>query len=312
METAEIQGGAFIDVLTGGAGDDRLDGNGSYDILSGGDGNDVLDGGGFAVALVGNLPAGGTSPQTALQVAPYFTTTANGEIANSTQIPHVTASMNLQGSFEVSAEQYLAITVAAGATVTIDLDISGAGTYFGFSNSIEIFDDDAAGSSLVSASGSEMDPEETSLTYTFVEERNYYIKLYGYVYSGPLRADETFKFHVSLSSAVPLTGDQLEGGAGNDTLNSGEGNDFLDGGIGADLMTGGAGNDTYVIDNLRDRVMETSDGGVKPSLPTQIEISLSSRYMPIRGDSNITLNRRGRVPAADLIKRDCVASLSRD
>ena len=299
METVDIQGGGFIDVLAGGAGDDRLYGNGSYDILSGGDGNDVLDGGGFGGALAGDLPAGGESLQTALQVAPYFTTTANGEIANSTQIPHVTASMNLQTSYEASAEQYLAITVAAGATVAIDLDIYGAGNYYQLDKSVEIFDNDSDGTLLLSASGDELDAEGANLTYTFSEGGTYYLKLWGHIYSGPFRADETLKFHVSLSSAVPLDGDRLAGGAGNDTLMAAEGNDFLDGGIGIDLMTGGAGNDTYVVDNIRDRVLENSDsqGGndlvlssISYKLGLNVESLTLTGAMDISGTGNNSAN----------------------
>ncbi len=57
-------------------------------------------------------------------------------------------------------------------------------------------------------------------------------------------------------------------------LNGGEGNDLLDGGIGIDLITGGAGNDTYVVDNLRDRVMENSDGGVNDLVLSSISCKL--------------------------------------
>jgi Ca2+-binding RTX toxin-like protein len=55
-----------------------------------------------------------------------------------------------------------------------------------------------------------------------------------------------------------ITGDDLRdvangGGGGNDTLN---------GGAGADRLTGGAGNDTYVVDNIGDRVVEGTGLGL--------------------------------------------------
>jgi Ca2+-binding RTX toxin-like protein/aryl-phospho-beta-D-glucosidase BglC (GH1 family) len=53
----------------------------------------------------------------------------------------------------------------------------------------------------------------------------------------------------------------LSGLAGDDTLYGLGGNDRLDGGAGADLMQGGAGNDTYVVDNIGDRVIELSGEG---------------------------------------------------
>jgi Ca2+-binding RTX toxin-like protein len=41
-------------------------------------------------------------------------------------------------------------------------------------------------------------------------------------------------------------------------LNGGEGNDTLNGGVDADLMDGGTGNNTYEIDNLGDRFVQTT------------------------------------------------------
>lgn len=55
--------------------------------------------------------------------------------------------------------------------------------------------------------------------------------------------------------------DRLYGGAGTDILFGGEGNDLLDGGKGADLMTGGVGNDSYVLDDTGDQMIETANGG---------------------------------------------------
>lgn len=50
---------------------------------------------------------------------------------------------------------------------------------------------------------------------------------------------------------------KLEGQGGNDTLSGGDGNDTLDGGAGADLMMGGNGFDTYVVDDIGDKIVET-------------------------------------------------------
>lgn len=55
--------------------------------------------------------------------------------------------------------------------------------------------------------------------------------------------------------------DELNGNAGNDTLDGGDGDDRLDGGTGVDRMSGGAGDDTYLVDDARDRVSEARGGG---------------------------------------------------
>jgi len=56
------------------------------------------------------------------------------------------------------------------------------------------------------------------------------------------------------------TNDFLSGEGGDDTLIGNGGDDTLDGGSGADRMEGGNGNDTYYVDNVKDVVVETSNG----------------------------------------------------
>jgi Ca2+-binding RTX toxin-like protein len=76
---------------------------------------------------------------------------------------------------------------------------------------------------------------------------------------------ENLEFFVNAGSGpINFTGygnglnNLLVGNFGNDTLAGFEGNDTLDGGAGADMMYGGPGNDTYIVDNVGDRVLESS------------------------------------------------------
>lgn len=55
--------------------------------------------------------------------------------------------------------------------------------------------------------------------------------------------------------------DSIFAGTGTDSLDGGTGNDFLNGETGADKMSGGMGNDTYVVDNVSDLVVEGGNGG---------------------------------------------------
>ena len=55
--------------------------------------------------------------------------------------------------------------------------------------------------------------------------------------------------------------DVLIGNAGRDYLEGNGGGDRLEGGAGADMMAGGSGNDTYLVDDLGDQVIEVGDNG---------------------------------------------------
>jgi len=55
--------------------------------------------------------------------------------------------------------------------------------------------------------------------------------------------------------------DNLIGSNFKDRLTGDSGNNTLDGGNGADQLKGGAGNDTYIVDDSKDSVQETSNGG---------------------------------------------------
>jgi Ca2+-binding RTX toxin-like protein len=74
------------------------------------------------------------------------------------------------------------------------------------------------------------------------------------------------------SASGPTT---FSGGAGNDALFGSNADDFLDGGAGADWMEGAGGNDTYVVDNINDVVIEEGGGnGGEDTIRTSISIAL--------------------------------------
>jgi Ca2+-binding RTX toxin-like protein len=72
--------------------------------------------------------------------------------------------------------------------------------------------------------------------------------------------------------------DILRGMAGNDTLTGGNGDDLIDGGPGADRMVGQSNNDTFIVDDAGDVVVETSGQGsdtvrahINYTLPANVE-----------------------------------------
>ena len=83
--------------------------------------------------------------------------------------------------------------------------------------------------------------------------------------SGPTALSATGAFAGIPNLIVGLGGnDVLTGGAGTDRLEGGAGADILDGGknlTGADTLIGGAGDDTFIVRNLGDVVVELVGGG---------------------------------------------------
>jgi Ca2+-binding RTX toxin-like protein len=82
--------------------------------------------------------------------------------------------------------------------------------------------------------------------------------------------------------------DTLNGVAGNDTLRGDAGNDTLDGGAGADRMEGGSDNDTYVVDNIGDNVIEV-DGNGSDLVQSSISHALTANVeeLELTGDADI-------------------------
>lgn len=86
------------------------------------------------------------------------------------------------------------------------------------------------------------------------------------------------------------SGDNLLNGAwGDDTIFGGAGNDTLQDSRGQDLMYGGPGNDSYVVDDPRDRVIEYEDEGTD-TVYSEVSIALRTHGQYIE---NVTLTGRG-------------------
>lgn len=86
---------------------------------------------------------------------------------------------------------------------------------------------------------------------------------------------------------------KLEGAVSNGAIGNGlnnkvvgnSGDNFLDGGAGADTLRGGLGDDTYVVDNVKDVVMEAAGQGID-TIFSSVPLALSGGFSQIE---NLTL-----------------------
>ena len=252
-----VVGSAFADTITGSAGNDRLDGNGGNDTIRAGAGDDFITAG--AGAQTGGAPdvvkaraTANATTGTAISLDGSFDLLASTEIANSTTIPHATVTAIAHGGFE-----YYAFTVAAGQSITLDID-NGS-----FDTTLRLLG--PGGAELATNDDSTPDggpATDSQLTFTATTAGVYYVVVgqweanSGTTFTSTApTAGGTYTLHVSVAShaVVPLTltGSTLYGDAGNDTIIGGSANDFLYGGAGDDALNGGAGIDAAVFSGLR-------------------------------------------------------------
>lgn len=260
-----ITGSTTNDVLTGDANANVLSGGGGIDTLRGGGGNDTLVAGASGVPQVyKNQTSANASIVTAVSLDSVFILGSNSAIANSTTVPHATVNGTSHGGVE-----YYAFTVAAGTTVTFDID--GAS----FNSTLRLFN--AQGSELANnddAAVAVRDGGATTdshLTFTFPSAGTYYIQVAqwlsspaegGFISGGP-PVGGTYALHVSVPghAVVPsVMGSSLYGEDGNDILTGGDAADLLVGGSGSDTITGGGGIDRAVYNGLYRGYAETSGG----------------------------------------------------
>ena len=229
-----LAGGLGNDILVDGAGHDRLDGGSGADTMVGGLGNDT-----YMVDDTGDVVteyAGEGSDSVEIYVTANYTLGANLENG----YRYGTGNWTTTGNAENNT-----LAGNAGNDTLIGLGGNdalwggvGADTLIGGTGD-DIYYVDNAGDVVTEAAS-----EGVDLVYVW----------------GSLA--HTLAANVENGSRALWSG-SLTGNALNNSLEGGwgSGNDVLDGGAGADALTGWGGNDTYVVDNAGDLVIEEAGAG---------------------------------------------------
>ncbi len=265
-----LTGNVGKNTLKGMDGNDILDGKGGIDTLEGGKGDDsyiVGDSGDIITELSGE----GTDT---VKASKSYTLSANVEKLI------LTGTANLNGTGSVDANT---LTGNTGANTLKGMDGNdmldgGAGAdrmEGGLGNDTFVVDN--AGDKVVEASGAGTDTVKASVNHTL--------------------SSNVEKLILTGTGNLNGTGNELAntltGNAGANILKGLAGNDVLDGGAGADRMEGGFGNDTYVVDNAGDKVVELAGEGtdtVKASISHTLSANVEKLVLTGTGNLNGTGN----------------------
>lgn len=263
-----IAGGDGNDTLLGGYGKDTLIGGNGNDSLDGGAGSDTLDGGaGNDIYVLGTGDiistdtAGVDEIRTAIASVDMTTTLGAGIV----QIEHLTYT---------GAAPFSAIGNALANSITGGV---GADTLSGGLGN-DTLDGGQGADSLTGGAGNDtyrIDNAGDTVTEALVEGTDTLQVAIATDGGDYALADNVENAVLTNTVAFDLLGNvlansltgndnhnMLQGIDGNDTLIGGLGNDTLDGGIGDDRMEGGLGDDEYLVDSVKDLVVEVAGGGI--------------------------------------------------
>lgn len=259
-----ITGNDAANVLTGGAGDDALDGGAGIDTLIGGTGDDS-----YRVDVTGDMVSenAGEGDDT-VKAGVNFTLGANIENLMLTGYDNISATGNALDNHLTGNGSSNTLNGMAGADI-----MTG-----GFGNNFYYVDN--AGDVVNENAGDGRDAVIAAVDYTLsANVEDLYL-------SGGAKRDGSGN---ALDNAI----------FGNNNINhlfGFDGNDMIDGAKGGDIMTGGLGDDTYVVDDTADVVVELSGQG-NDTVRTKLSYTLSATVenLILTGTANL----RGKGNAGD-------------
>ncbi len=250
----------YSNTLYGLGGDDTLDGGDGADTLVGGTGNDTYIVDTTSDVITENLNEGSDTVKSSIT---YTLTAANVE------------NLTLTGAAEINATGNNLNNVLTGNSAANVL--TG-----GLGNDTYVID---SLDTIVENTNEGTDTIQTANSYTLSNANIENLTLTG-------------------TSAVNGTGN-----AGNNVLTGNAGNNILDGLVGADNMSGGLGNDTYVVDNSGDVVVETLGEGTD-SILASVSYILSANVENLTLTGVATINGTGNALNNVLVGNSAANTLS--
>ena len=281
-----LPGTSENDTIYGEGGDDALFGEGGNDRLEGGDGHDFLDGGSGGDTMIGGT---GRDRYRVNSLSDIVIEEAGGgfDTVRSTLVSYHLA-------------EYVEDLILEEGAIR-GFGNGGDNRIFGNDGDNELFDFGGGADKLYGGAGND----------------TYIIDGFGDQVFEPdapgwdqVTSSASFVLGANIEELV-IGGNLASDGWGNDLDNKLTGNvkdNMLDGMAGADLMRGGDGNDTYVVDNAGDQVIEGEDRGFDTVLAS-VSFSLAGGYA-----ENLTLTGAAAIDGtgngfANIIKGNSAANL---
>jgi Ca2+-binding RTX toxin-like protein len=251
-----VEGLAGNDSLSGGAGLDTLDGGSGTDTMAGGAGDDtyIVDSAQDAISETG----GGNDRIRATVAIDLQNAAYDG-------IEHVTLTGT--GALNATGDELANMLIGNSGANKLDgkagedILIGGAGN--------DTYEVDDTQDEVVEYAGEGTD-QVNSIADFFLGDHVENLTLIG-------TGDTAGQGNALANKVTGNVGDNvIFGFAGNDTLTGNDGGDVLDGGTGVDSMIGGTGNDLYFVDDIGDKVSETSATGGSDSVFSSIAYVLGT------------------------------------
>ncbi|NBB14527.1 hypothetical protein GVN21_04030 [Caulobacter sp. SLTY] len=276
-----LVGGAGNDTLSGLDGNDTLDGGQGADTLNGGVGNDtyVIDDAGDTIADSSGIDTVRTSlaSYTLAAVVENLTFIGSGAFTgNGNALGNILTggagddTLNgLVGADTLNGGEGIDTLIGDAGNDILDGGLGADIMSGGAQDDIYVVDD--IGDVVNEGLNAGTDTIRTTLS-TFTLGAN--VERLAFIGSGAFNGtgNDLLNTLTGGDGADTLDGgigdDILNGGGGIDNLIGGIGADTLDGGAGVDIMDGGVGNDTYIVDDLADVIIETLTSGTSDRVRT--------------------------------------------
>ncbi|WP_292556451.1 calcium-binding protein [Methylobacter sp.] len=234
-----LSGLAGSDTLIGDAGNDTLDGGTGADAMTGGTGNDIYVVDNIGDVVVENLAEGADTVQSSITYT-LADTLENLTLTGNTSI---NGTGNVSDNVIIGNDSNNILSGLAGNDMLIGgagndvLDGGSGADNMAGSTGDDIYIVDNSGDAVTENADAGMDTVQSSITYTLTDN----------------------------VENLTLTGTNNLDGTGNaldNTITGTGGNNLLDGGMGVDTLAGAAGDDTYIVDNSADAVVENVGEGI--------------------------------------------------